>query len=237
MTKATQHKIILILLTFVFSAAYSNDIFHAKIYPEGDENIPVYTHMNTIEQKGDSTFIDHFYYTTDGELYVEDKVILVNNEPFYNSVEFFQIGMFSSLERKGDKVELKLIDNGKEKNVTRRLKLPLVFAPNQQMALRAYLDKFKKGESVTFHIFATEVLRIVKMKVFMIKDSEYEREGCIVLQMNPKSKFIDWFVDEVFFVVDEKSGHIMEMHGFSTLRQKINDEWEFRDMDFYYSYE
>jgi hypothetical protein len=237
MTKATQHKIILILLTFVFSAAYSNDIFHAKIYSEGDENKPIYTHMNTIEQKGDSTFIDHFYYTMEGELYIEDKVILVNNEPYYNSVEFFQIGVFSSLERKGDKVELNLIDNGKEKNVTRHLKLPLVFAPNQQMALRGYLDKLKKGESATFHIFATEVLRLVKMKVFMIKDSKYEREGCIVLQMNPKSKFIDWFVDEVFFVVDSNTGHIMEMHGFSTLRQKINDEWKFRDMDFYYSYE
>jgi hypothetical protein len=55
--------------------------------------------------------------------------------------------------------------------------------------------------------------------------------------MRPKSVFIDWFVDEVYYVVEIKTGRLLEMHGFSTLRQKVDDKWEFRDMDFYYSYE
>ncbi len=237
MTKATQHKIILILLTFVFSAAYSNDIFHAKIYPEGEPEQLAYTHTNTIEQKGDTTFIDHIYHTPDGKLYVEDKVILVNDEPIYNSFQFYQIGEFSSLVRKGNDVELKHIKGGKEKIITRKLKLPLVFAPNQQFALRRYLDVFQNGGSVDFYIFASEVTRLIKMKVVMIDDSNYERPGCIVLQMKPKSKLIDWFVDEVYYVVNKSNGRIMEMHGFSTLRYKVDNKWEFRDMDFYYSYE
>ena len=170
-------------------------------------------------------------------MYVEDKVILVNNEPYYNSVNFIQMGVFSSLERKDDKVKLKLIENEKEKIVTRHLKLPLVFAPDQQMALRGYLDELLKGETVTFYIFATEVLRLVKMKVIIVDNSKYERDGCIVLEMKPKSRFIDWFVDEVYFVVDKNNGNILEMHGFSTLRLKVGDEWKFKDMDFYYSYE
>ncbi len=219
------------------SFAYSGDIFFAELYPDGEPNKLAYTHTNTIEQKGDSTFINHVYYTPDGELYVEDKVILVNNEPYYNSFQFYQIGEFSSLLRKGDEVELKHIKDGKEKVITRKLKLPLVFAPNQQFALREYLDDLQNGGSAYFYIFASEVTRLIKMKVVMIDDSNYERPGCIVLQMKPKSKLIDWFVDEVYYVVNKNNGRIMEMHGFSTLRYKVDNKWEFRDMDFYYSYE
>jgi hypothetical protein len=230
-------KLIFLLVLIGVNGLFANDIFHAIIYAEGERDHITYTHSNIIEYKSDTTFIDHFYYTPDGKLYVKDKVILVNNEPYYNSVDFVQIGVLSSLERKDDKVELKLIENGNEKIVSRHLKLPLVFAPNQQMALRGYLDEILQGETVSFYIFATEVLRLVKMKVMLVDNSKYERDGCIVIEMKPKSKFIDWFVDEVYFVVDKKNGNIMEMHGFSTLRLKVGNEWEFKDMDFYYSYE
>ncbi|RKY53368.1 MAG: hypothetical protein DRP93_06655 [Candidatus Neomarinimicrobiota bacterium] len=164
-------------------------------------------------------------------------MILVNNEPFYNSFQFYQIGEFSSLERKGEKVELKHIKNGKEKIITRDLKSPLVFAPNQQMVIRSYLDTLQKGGSVEFYIFASDITRLLKMKVVMIDDSDYERPGCIVLQMKPKSKLIDWFVDEVFYVVNKMTGNIIEMHGFSTLKLKVDDKWKYSNMDFYFSYE
>jgi len=237
MRKANLHKIIIILIAMGLSVAYSSDIFHANLYLPDQPDQLVYTHTNTIEEKGDSVIIRHFYYTPDGEIYVEDKVILVNNEPYYNSFQFFQIGEFSSLERKGDKVELKHIKNGKEKSITRNLKLPLVFAPIQQMALRNYLEMLQNGETADFYIFASDITSLLKMKVVMVNDSDYERPGCIVLQMKPKSKLIDWFVDEVFYVVNKTDGKIMEMHGFSTLKIKVKNEWVYRDMDFYYSYE
>ena len=105
------------------------------------------------------------------------------------------------------------------------------------MVLRSYLDTLKKGGTAEFYIFASDITRLLNMKVEMVDDSDYERPGCIVLQMKPKSKLIDWFVDEVFYVVNKTTGNIIEMHGFSTLRLKVDGEWKYRDMDFYYSYE
>ncbi|MEA2076514.1 MAG: hypothetical protein U9O95_00670 [Candidatus Marinimicrobia bacterium] len=236
MIKVKPYKIIL-LIGLLVSTAFSNDIFFAEIYAEGEPDRLVYTHTNTVEQKGDSTIIDHFYYTPDGKLYVLDKVILLNDEPIFNSLDFYQIKEYSSFTRNGEKAELFFERNGKKKNATRKLRHPLVFAPTQQNAIREHLNELLKGESARFNVFASEVLRLVEMKVQLVKNSKYDREGCIALIMRPRSIFIDWFVDEVFYVVEISTGRIMEMHGFSTLRRKINDKWEFRDMDFYYSYE
>lgn len=214
----------------------AEDMFHAEIFAENDPGKLVYTHSNTISQKGDSSIIDHFYFTPDGEKYVRDRVILVKNEPIYNSVDFYQIGEYSSLSKKGDEVILKYERDGVKKEVSRKLHTPLVFAPIQQSAIRENLKNLLNGGSANFYIFASEVSRLVKMKVVLIENSQYERKNCVVLQMKPNNIFIDWFVDEVYYVVDKSSGRIMEMHGFSTLRQKINGEWEYQDMDFYYTY-
>jgi hypothetical protein len=237
MIKAIPHKIILILLTLVFSVAYSNDIFHAKIYPDGAPKQLAYTHTNTVEHSNDSTVLTHFYYTPDNKLYVKDIVILYKDNPIYNSLEFYQTKDYYSCEIVGENANMYYKGANKSKRVTRDVKDPLVFAPTQQEGVRNYLDDLKAGKSAHFYIFATEVLRLVDMEVEIIENSKYERPDCIVLIMHPKSMFIDWFVDEVFYVIDKSNGRIIEMHGFSTLKLKVDNKWEFRDMDFYYSYE
>lgn len=237
MAKTTLFKIIFILLAFVFSSAYSNDVFHAKIYPDGEPERLAYTHTNIVEQVNDSTILTHLYYTPKGKLYVKDIVILYKKNPIFNSLEFYQTNDYYSCEIEGENANIYYKGANKSKRVTREVKNPLVFAPTQQEAVKNYLDDLKAGKSAHFYIFATEVLRLVDMEVEIIEDSKYERPGCIVLIMHPKSIFIDWFVDEVYYVVDKLNGRIMEMHGFSTLKLKVNDKWEFRDMDFYYSYE
>jgi hypothetical protein len=219
------------------SAILAEDLFHANIYPDGEPDRLAYTHSNVITHSGDSTIIDHYYYTPDGKPYVLDKVILINDLPVFNSLKFYQIGEYSSFTRKGDQAELFYERDGKQKLVYRDMRDPIVFAPTQQNAIKENLPKLLKGESVIFNIFASEVLRLVQMKVQMLDHSQYDRDGCVVLIMRPKSIFIDWFVDEVYYVVEIKTGRLLEMHGFSTLRQKVDDKWEFRDMDFYYTYE
>lgn len=221
----------------MFSLIYAEDKFHALIYPDGEPDRLAYTHSNVITRSGDSTIIDHYYFTPDGKPYVLDKVILIKGVPVFNSLDFFQMGEYSSFTRQGDVAELHFERDGKQKTVFRDMRDPIVFAPTQQDAIKDNLDQLLKGESVIFNIFASEVLRLVQMKVQMVNDTQYERAGCVVLVMRPKSVFIDWFVDEVYYVVEIASGRLLEMHGFSTLRQKVEDKWEFKDMDFYYSYE
>ncbi len=235
MIKATFYKIIFVL--FVFATAYADDIFHAKIFPEATPEKLAYTHTNTVEHTNDSTILSHFYYTPDNELYVKDIVILYKNSPIFNSLEFYKTQDYYSCEIVGENANIYYKGKNKSKHVTRDAQFPLVFAPTQQEAVRDHLDDLKAGKSVHFYIFATEVLRLVDMKVELIEESKYEKPGCLVLIMRPKSIFIDWFVDEVYYVIDKSNGRIMEMHGFSTLKLKVDDKWEFRDMDFYYSYE
>jgi len=229
--------IYLLIVCVYFTSALSNDIFHANIYPEDDPGTLAFTHNNKISTQGDSTVIDHFYYTPDGELYAKDKVILISDKPVFNSLKFYKIEEYSSFTLNGDKADLCFEREGKRRYVTRKMETPLVFAPTQQNAIKKYFSNLINGETIKFHIFASEVLRLVEMKVYMIENSKYEREGCVVFIMRPKNIFIDWFVDEVFYVVERSTGRLMEMHGFSTLRQKINNKWEFKDMDFYYTYE
>ena len=219
------------------SVLFAEDLFTAMIYPEDDPVNLAYTHSNKVEQIGDSTVIDHFYYTPDGKPYVHDKVILINDQPVFNSLEFYQIGEYSSFTKNGDHADLYYKRDGKEKFVSRDMRSPLIFAPTQQDAIKNNLNALLAGEPVIFNIFASEVLMLVKMKVEPLQDSKYDRKGCIVLIMRPKSKLIDWFVDEVYYVVEISTGRLLEMHGFSTLRQKVDDKWEFKDMDFYYTYE
>lgn len=234
-----KHKILfnIIVLSLICLPIFAvQDIFFAKIYPEGHPGELAYTHSNTITDQGDSTIYDHYYHTPDGQLYAHDKVVLVNGKPVFNSLDFPQIEEYSSFTRNGDVAELSFERNGKLRTATRDMKTPLVFAPTQQNAIHDHLDTILKGGSVSFYIFASEVLRLVEMKVTMIDDSAYERDGCVVLIMRPRSIFIDWFVDEVYYVVELETGRIVEMHGFSTLRQKVDDKLEFKDMDFYYEY-
>ena len=224
------------LLFLMITCAFANDIFYAEIFPEDQPGKLAYTHSNNVIEKGDSTIIEHYYFTPDGEKYVDDKVVLFKNKVVFNSVEFYQIKEYSSLKINGDKVELFLDKDGDKKFATRNLNRPLVFAPNQQLAIKQFLPELLSGKAVNFYIYASEVLRLVEMKIAIIENSPYERPDCVVLEMKPKSMFIDWFVDEVYYVVNKNNRRIMEMHGFSTLRQKVEDKWVFKDMDFYYSY-
>ena len=228
---------LVLCLNLALLPLWGNDLFNARIYPDGEPDRLAYTHSNTVAEKGDSLILDHFYFTPDGELYVLDRVITVKDEPVFNSLTFYQIDEYSSFTRRGDQAELYYRKDGKEKTVYRDIRKSLVFAPTQQEAIRKHLPDLLKGKDVTFDIFASEVLRLVEMKVEVTTTSPYDRRGCIVLVMHPKSMFIDWFVDEVYYVVEISTGHILEMHGFSTLRQKVDDKWEFKDMDFYYTYD
>ena len=229
-------KIILFCL-YAVTCLMAEEAFTARIYAESDPDNLAYTHNNSVYTSGDSTVIDHHYYTPDGKPYVLDKVILIKGQPVFNSLTFYQIGEYASFTKKGDEAELFYRRDGKEKTVSRKLRSPLVFAPTQQDAIIDNLDKLLSGESVVFNIFASEVLRLVKMKVTLLENSEYDREGCVVLIMRPQSMFIDWFVDEVYYVVEISSGRLLEMHGFSTLRLEIDGKWEFKDMDFYFNYD
>ena len=230
-------KNILILILLLWSLPLiAEELFNARIYPEQDPEKLAYIHNNIVSQKGDSTIIDHHYYTPDGRPYVLDKVILLNGEPIFNSLKFYQINEYSSLERQGDKVLLTYKRDQHFKQVTRKYRKPLVFAPTQQDAIKDNMPKILNGESVTFYIFAAEVLRLVEMRVALIENSPYERKDCYVLQMKPDNFLIDWLVDEVYYVVDKETHLLTEMHGFSTLRQNVDGNWEYRDMDFYYTY-
>ena len=225
-----------LILLLTCSFLFSEELFTANIYSKQNPNDIAYTHYNVQNFSGDSTIIDHYYYTPEGLKYVLDRVILVKDNPVYNSLKFFLIKEFSSLEKVGDEVILTYERNGNRRQVHRKFQEPLVFAPTQQDAISNNMDLLLDGEAVNFYIFASEVLRLVKMKVKIIENSPYEKQDCVVFQMKPNNIFLDWFVDEVFYVVNKENGRIIEMHGFSTLRQFDDGEWVFRDMDFYYNY-
>lgn len=228
--------LVLIFTCLLIYPLFADDIFHAKIYSAQDPEQLIYTHKNTILHNADSTIIDHFYFTPEGEEYARDRVILVKNEPVYNSLSFHQIGEYSTFFKNGDKAILTHEKEGKKKEANKKIPSPLVLSPTQQMAIHENLDNFLKGEAVNFHLFAPEILGFIKMKIFSIKNSEYEREDSMVLQVKANNAFINMFLGNIYYVVNKYDGRIMEAHGFSTLRLKVNGEWESPDMDIYYTY-
>ena len=236
MTNKLTFKLIFIY-TLTVSIGLAGDIFYAKLYPEGEPDNLVYIHTNKITEIGDTTIFDHYYHTPEGQLHAHDQVVLVKGEPVSNFLNFDIIEEHSSFVRQGDMAELSFEYKGKKKTHLRDLKTPLIFAPSQQYALRGYLEQLLKGETAIFYIFAPETVRLVKMKVQVLEGSQYQKPGCVVLQMKPNNFFIDWLVDEVYYVINIETGRIMEQHGFSTIRVKEGDKWEFKDLDFYYSYE
>ncbi|MEA3391931.1 MAG: hypothetical protein U9Q91_03010, partial [Candidatus Marinimicrobia bacterium] len=132
MIKAKIHKMIFVLLALGISIAYSDDIFYAKIYPEGEPEKLAYTHTNIVEQINDSTILTHLYYTPDGKLYVKDIVVLYKNTPIFNSLEFYATNNYYSCEIVGKDANINYKGEDKSKSVTRNVRLPLVFAPTQQ---------------------------------------------------------------------------------------------------------
>ncbi|MFA6617684.1 MAG: hypothetical protein WCT23_01255 [Candidatus Neomarinimicrobiota bacterium] len=230
-------KLLLIVTCLLLYPLFADDIFYAEIYAVDNPEKIIYTHTNTVIQKGDSTIIDHFYHTPDGKEHAQDRAILVNNKPIYNLLSFHEIGEYSTFIKNGDKAILKFETVDDKKEASKEIPHPLVLTPTQQIAFKENLDNFLKGETVNFYLFAPEIVRFIKMRIFPIEHSEYQQENCMVLQVKATNALINLFLGDIFYVVDKDNGRIMEAHGFSTLRLKVDGEWRSPDMDIYYTYE
>lgn len=228
------------LLTIILSTAliYANDIFYADIYVEGSNKTKLaFTHKNEVKHIADKTILTHFYYTPNGSLHVKEEVVLLKGQPFSNTLESYGVNEYAKMEFRDSKVDISFRHDDMKKSVTRRVKTPLVFGPSQQNMLNEHFDEILNGEAINVYALASEFLKMVKLKVQRIKGSQYEQPGTMVLEMRPRSTVINWFVGKTYYVVDIQSGRVLEMHGFSTLRQKIDGKWEYVNMDFYYTYE
>ncbi len=222
---------------FLNAAAYSEELFRGEAFIEGAERSePRLIQTNTVETKNDSLILTHYFHYPNGFLYAMDRVVLVNNKPMKNRLDFFEIDESSIMECKGDKVQLTYRHHDNVKTTLREPQEPLICAPLQQRMIEEYYDELLRGDEIHFYIFASEILRLVDMKVKRVEDSEYGRPGVMVLEMRPKSVLIKWLVGKTYYLVDLKTRRLLELHGFSTMRQRVDEKWEYVNMDFYYSY-
>lgn len=232
----------LILSALFFSSAlalHASEPFDAKIYEMGSGEF-LFRYTNADELSGNERRLTHEYRNPEGELFARERVVLEGETLVRHTTEFFMLGENSLIERRGKDIELSFTREGKTKS--KSLEYPespgetLVFGPTQQEFIQRNLTRFKAGETVRFLIPAPEFSALIRFTMGPAGKSTYTRTGALVLAMETKSPFLRFLVGTNYFVVDEKNGRILEIHGPSVLKKRVGGKWKLVDVDIYFAY-
>jgi len=218
----------LILSALFFSSAlalHASEPFDAKIYEMGSGEF-LFRYTNADELSGSERRLTNEYRNPDGEFFARERVVLEGETLVRHTTEFFMLGENSLIERRGKDIELSFTREGKTKS--KSLEYP--------QAQGETLTRFKAGETVRFLIPAPEFSALIRFTMGPAGKSMYTRTGALVLAMETKSPFLRFLVGTNYFVVDEKNGRILEIHGPSVLKKRVGGKWKLVDVDIYFAY-
>lgn len=236
-----KHLSIIIVFSILFFVSLArvtaNDLFNAEIYLQGSEKSElVYNYRNTIEQDGSLLTLRHIYLYPAGGIFAVEEVVLRDGELVKHSTSFPDLEEESLLVKSGEKIDIFFSRKGKEKDKTINLPDDLVFGPTQQDFITENFRLLVDGERVSFTLPVPEFTTTTRFTMKKISSPDYDRPGTIVVEMKSNNILLLFLTKPIQFVLDSKSGRILEIHGTSVLKWKVNDKWEFLNSDIYFNY-
>ena len=231
---------ILVLISILFISTVSvsaGDIFKAEVYLQGtDKGELLFYYENEIKSEGDNLILTHNYLSVDRELFAQEELILNNGELVQHRTDFYPIKEYSLLNRVEEGIEISFKSDSKQKSKIIPYQSDIVYGPTQQQYIRDNLSKFQNGEVLKFILPAPEFTITTSFTMRKVDNTGYERPGVTVLQMGTRNLLLKLMIGKNQFVVDEKDGTILEIHGPSVLRRLEKGKWKFVDVDIYFKY-
>lgn len=227
-----------LILSFALTTLPAQDLFEAEIYLLGsNKEVLLFTHKNSEEEINGKLVWTQYYYQPDGTLFARDQLILDKNERWEtHKTAIPPLKEHSVMERSGDKLNFMFSRDGKEKTRTRNIDDPIVFGATQQRFLYKNFERIKNGEKLIIYTPAPEFLRLIEFNIRRIEDSEYEKPGMMVVEMETQNPILSLFLGESYYVIDLGNERIVEIHGASILKRQVDGKWDYVDVDMYFSY-
>ena len=226
-----------VLILIVLHPLAAEELFTAEVYLQGSNKSQlIYNYVNKIEQQDGVLTLTHQYLYPSGRLFAGEEVVLSGGEFLTHSTTFPDLGEKSILYRDGNNMEMRFTRDGKEKRKNISYSDSLIFGPTQQDFIKENLDLLKNYRKTSFQLPVPEFLTTTRFTLRRIDDSEYLRDGTIVLEMKSNNLLLLFFTKPIQFVVDEDSGRILEIHGPTVLKHKVREKWEFLIADIYFEY-
>ena len=211
-------------------------MFKAEIFAQDDRaGRPVFLYYNEILKEGEKTLLRHYYRQPEGTLFALEEVVLVQGELDTHRTLFPLLGDESLITREGDKLNMQFNREGKTRSRTINYESSLIFGPTQQDYIIKNLESLRTGGSFIFTLPAPEFLITPSFRLERIKGSPYEKPGTLVLEMKTRNIILSFLAKPNYFVVDNTTGAILEIHGPSVLKRKKGDKWEFFEADIYFT--
>jgi len=171
-----------------------------------------------------------------GEATVEE-VTLKNGvfERYYVDLTYSICGC--ALKREGDKIIFSFSRGDIDKRGEDDYTSDLVMGPTLTDFLHTRWNELLSGGTIYFHLPAMTLQRIARFQIRKLDDSPYARKGVVVLKMDVANIFLRLLVAPVELVYDLQTKRLLEIHGKSLLKRKVNGKTQNPIVDIYYRYE
>ena len=227
-----------VILVFLLSLSlWGTESFRASIYRQNAaQNDPLFLLSNETKSEGGKEILIHRYRTADGSIFAEEKVEFESSGDFIHTTSFYEIGEFSRLESRGEKLEMSFRKGKEEKKEILDLRDDLLFGPTQQQFIFDNYDALARGERVHFSLPAPEFSTTAGFRLKAVTGTAYDKPGHRVLEMRSDNFFINLLIKSVYYVIDDEMRLIREIHGPSLLRVKEQEKWKPISVDIFFSY-
>ncbi|MBN2625648.1 MAG: hypothetical protein JXA95_03190 [Spirochaetales bacterium] len=228
---------LLFFFLFLYPAA-GGENFTARIYRQGTgEEDLLFTMKSEETTESDGEKKVHRYYTPDGEIFAEESLLLQGKGRFLHRVSFYAMDEYSRLESDGNAMKISFRREEERKEKVLGFKDDLLFGPSQQGFIIDNLSRLQGGETLHFALPVAELTTTAEFYLRKAGTSPYAAPGRTVLEMGSRNFFVRLLVDRVFYVIDEDTGLIQEIHGPSLLRTREGGKWKQADVDIRFFYE
>lgn len=230
---------VLALAAPVFAFGYSaRDPFIGEVYKAGTEPPQlIFIHENGYEANGSSERLTHVYKNPDGTVATVEETRLTDGVLDSYFVDFAASECGCELKRRGGELEFSFTKGEKTKKGIRPYAGTLITGPTLNGYIADNWDALKAGLSVEPYLPAMPFQQTVQFRLQADSKNPYTRSGVTVVKMITVNPFFRLFADSVYFVVDEDSLRIVEIHGKSLLELMENGKKVNPVVDIYYSYE
>jgi hypothetical protein len=232
--------LIIVFITAVLSLipiqeSRGEERFVGDIYLAGTKQL-IFRQTNKRFKKGDDFIMRHTYTFPDGKIAVQEDVTF-RKRSFHNyKVEFSDAKCGCLLERKDDKVVFRFTRGDTDKTGEANYSSSIVMGPTLTPFVHINWKSLTEGKTVYFLLPAMSLQKVVRFRLYKDDSSKWARKGVMVLKMAPSNVFLRIFVDPVDLVYDTSNKRILEIHGKSLLRRKVNGRTENPVVDIYYRY-
>ena len=216
----------------------SSELFKARVYRQGTDREELLFTLENDEIRGEEGILSiHRYLTPEGEIFAEESLLFMGEGNYTHSTSFYKIGEYSLLETRGDRMTISFRrgDRTREKSLERRE--DLLFGPAQQKFIRENYSALREGTAVNFSLPVPELTSTAEFYLKRTEHSGYGKPGHLVMEMGSSHFFINLILDEIFYVIDDNTLLIKEIHGPSLLRTYEGGKWKPADVDILFFYE